>query len=273
MASSGRIARSLARLARERRKALVPFFSVGDPDLETTRSVVLEAIEAGADLVELGVPFSDPIADGPVIQASSQRALAAGSSLPRVLELVSRLREQTDVPFVLFGYANPFFRYGEDRLARDARSAGVDGVLCVDLPPEEASQMVSACRRARVDRIFLLAPTSTDDRMRAVARVASGFVYFVSVTGVTGARSAAPAGIEPMVASVRETTGLPVGVGFGISSPEQAAAVAAYADLVIVGSALVRVINQSGTSAAASAVRRLVRSLRAGIDRESGSVA
>jgi tryptophan synthase alpha chain len=236
----GRIERRLEELRVEGRAALVPYFCVGDPDLETTRLAVLAAVEAGADMIELGVPFSDPIADGPVIQAASQRALAAGSSLPRVLELAQALRRDTDVPLVLFGYYNPIFRYGDEALAAAAKTAGIDAILCSDLPPEEAGRLVAACREQGLDSIFLLAPTSGDDRIDAVAGMASGFIYFVSVTGVTGARTQAPAGIERLVARVRERTGLPVGVGFGISDPAQAAAVASYAELVIVGSAIVR---------------------------------
>jgi tryptophan synthase alpha chain len=262
-----RISRMLTGLERERRKGLVPYLTVGDPDMEITRAAVLAIAEAGADAVELGIPFSDPMADGPVIQGSSARALAAGSSVPRVLELVAKLREDTDVPLILFGYYNPFFRYGHERLARDIKAAGADGLLCVDLPPEEARDLVKACRKENVDRIFLLAPTSDESRIHAVAKVASGFVYFVSVTGVTGARSAAPQGIENLVSRVRGGVGLPVGVGFGISTPEQAATVAGYADLVVVGSALVRRMHEAGAAAAASVAREFVAELRRGVDR------
>lgn len=262
-----RIAATLSRLHDEGRAGLVPFLSVGDPDLATSREALLAVAEAGADILELGVPFSDPIADGPVIQESSQRALRAGSSLPRVLEMVAWLRERTDVPMVLFGYYNPFFRYGDEALARDAASAGADAVLSSDLPPEEAGPLVAACRAHDLDRIFLLAPTSDEARMRAVAEVASGFVYMVSVTGVTGARSAAPAAnIEQLVMQAREVTGLPVGVGFGISTAEQAGAVARYADLVIVGSALVRRVFEAGPAGASRAARAFVSELRRGID-------
>jgi tryptophan synthase alpha chain len=267
MGGEGRISAVLTRLTDEGKKALVPFFSVGDPDLATTRECVLAAIEAGADMVELGVPFSDPIADGPVIQASSQRALANGASLPAALELTAGLRAVTQVPIVLFGYYNPFFRYGDEALARDAVRAGADGVLCVDLPPEEAAPLVSACRACGLDRVFLLAPTSDDARIEAVSRVASGFVYFVAVTGVTGGRSAPPTGIETKVERVRELCDLPVGVGFGISSAEQAAAVAKYADLVIVGSALVARMHEAGSRGAASATAGFVGELRTALDR------
>jgi tryptophan synthase alpha chain len=267
---SQRLTNKLASLRAEGRAGLVPFFSVGDPDLETSRRAILAAAEAGADVIELGVPFSDPIADGLVIQESSQRALAAGSSLPRVLEIVGWLRERTDVPLVLFGYYNPFFRYGDEAFARDAASAGADAVLCTDLPPEEAGDLVAACRRHELDRIFLLAPTSDEPRMQAVASVASGFVYMVSVTGVTGARSSAPAGIEELVARAREVTGLPIGVGFGISTAPQAAAVARYAELVVVGSALVRRLFEAGKRGAVAAASDFVTELRRGIDGARG---
>jgi tryptophan synthase alpha chain len=264
---SARLTQKLDSLKSGHRIGLVPFFSVGDPDLETSRDAILAACEAGADVIELGVPFSDPIADGTVVQESSQRALAAGSSLPRVLEIVAWLRARTDVPLVLFGYYNPYFRYGEETFARDAAKAGADAVLCTDLPPEEAAGMVAACRRHDLANIFLLAPTSDDARMNAVADVASGFVYMVSVTGVTGARSNAPgAGIPDLVAKARTITGLPIGVGFGISTPAQAAEVGRYADLVVVGSALVRRMYDAGRSGAVDAARTFVGELRAGLD-------
>lgn len=257
-----RIGPTLERVALQGRKALVPYFSAGDPDVRVTHDAILAAVDAGADIVEIGVPFSDPIADGPVIQASYQRALANGASLPRVLELCAKLRRSTDVPLVLFGYYNPFFKYGDVALARDAKEAGIDGLLCVDTPPEEGATLVSACRDSGLDSIFLLAPTSGIDRIDAVAAVATGFIYFVAVTGVTGTRSVAPTGIEPIVARVRERTKLPVGVGFGISNAEQAAAVASYADLVVVGSALVRAMHEAGSDGAVKACRALVAELR-----------
>jgi tryptophan synthase alpha chain len=269
MAREGRIASVLAGLARQRRAALVPYLCVGDPDMDTSLRSIRAAVEAGADMIELGIPFSDPIADGPIIQAASQRSLAAGSSLPRVLDAVTELRRDIDVPLILFGYYNPFFRYGEQRLAHDARAAGADAILCVDLPPEEADAMVAAASSEDLDRVFLLAPTSDESRMRRVAKVASGFVYFVSVTGVTGARSQAPAGIEDLVTRVRALTRLPVGVGFGISSPEQAAAVGRYADLVAVGSALVRAMHDAGTDAP-RACADFVRGMRQALDAVAG---
>lgn len=263
---SKRLNEKLAALKAEGRAGLVPFFSVGDPDLETSRDAILAAARAGADVIELGVPFSDPIADGTVIQESSQRALLAGSSLPRVLEIVAWLRARTDVPLILFGYYNPFYRYGEAEFARAAAAAGADGVLCTDLPPEEAAGLVAACRENGLANIFLLAPTSDDSRMEAVSTMASGFVYMVSVTGVTGARTQAPVGISDLVDKARRITGLPIGVGFGISSAAQAADVARYAELVVVGSALVRRMFEAGTGNAVAAARDFVTELRVGID-------
>jgi tryptophan synthase alpha chain len=269
VATANRIDAKLESLASQGRKGLVPYFSIGDPDMDTSRRAIIAAAEAGADLIELGVPFSDPIADGRVIQGSYQRALAAGATLPLVLDLVSEVRKETDVPLVLFGYYNPFFRYGEQRLAVDARAAGVDGILCVDAPPEESEGLSAACKAAGLHQIFLLAPTSDQSRIEIVGRMAGGFVYFVAVTGVTGARTQAPAGIEGIVGRVRETTGLPVGVGFGISTPEQAVEVAAYADLVVVGSALVRKMHEAGPGGAVEACREFVGGLRRALDEKA----
>ena len=240
----GRIRRRFAAVAARGRAALVPFLMAGDPDLEVTRALVLAAAEAGADVVELGVPFSDPTADGPVLQRSAARALAAGTSLPRVLELVATLRRDgLELPIVLFGYYNPIFHYGPARLAADARAAGVDGLLVVDLPPEEAEELWRPARQERLDTIFLLAPTSGPDRVAAVLRRATGFVYYVSMTGVTGSRPIAPGDVRPQVEALRGRCRLPIGVGFGIASPEAARAVAAFADAVIVGSAVMRLVE------------------------------
>ena len=270
MAAPSRLGSCLAALGDRSRAALVPYFCVGDPDMDTSLECVLAAADAGADAIELGVPFSDPMADGPIIQAASQRALAAGSSLPAILELVAEVRRRSDVPLVLFGYYNPFFRFGHETLARDAAAAGVDGLLTVDLPPEEALPLVKGCRRHGLDRIFLVAPNSGRDRIEKVARLASGFVYLVSVTGVTGVRSVAPQGIERLVGRVREVAGLPVGVGFGISTPAQAAEVAAYADLVIVGSALVSAVHAAGRRDATAAVKNFVGDVAAALDAVGG---
>lgn len=242
---SGAIAEAFARAQAERRAAFVPFLVAGHPDLETTEELLLALAAAGADVLELGVPFSDPIADGPVIQAASAQALAGGATLERILALVARTRHRLRVPIVLFSYFNPIHAHGLARFADQAAGSGADGVLCVDLPPEEACEgLVPALADAGLDSIFLLAPTSTRERMRRVARAGSGFVYYVSRTGVTGERERLPRELPREVAAVKKAVALPVAVGFGISTPEQAGAVAAVADGVVVGSALVRLVTE-----------------------------
>ena len=239
-----RIADTFRALKQRGEVALVPFLMAGDPDLETTRQLLLAAADAGADLIEVGVPFSDPTADGPVIQRAGVRALAHGTSLRQILELIAELRRGgLTTPIVLFGYYNPYFHYGPARLAIDAQQAGVDGLLVVDLPPEEADELWQPARAAGLDVIFLLAPTSDRTRIRAVLGKASGFVYFVSMTGVTGSRAIDPTDVAELVGALRTQCRLPIGVGFGISTPEQAAAVAGYADAVVVGSAITRLIE------------------------------
>ncbi len=242
--------------------ALVPFLTAGDPDLALSRELVRAAVDAGADILELGVPFSDPMADGPVLQRAATRALAAGTTVPRVLELVAELRREVAVPIVLFGYFNPFFRYGVEALARDGAQAGVDGILCVDLPHEEAAELRGAVRRQGLDLIALLAPTTPLDRARRIAAAASGFLYFVSVLGVTGGRSALPAELPRRVAAVRTVTHLPIGVGFGVQQPEQAAWVAGFADAVIVGSAIAARLEGLPPAARPAECRRFLASLR-----------
>lgn len=257
-----RIAATFEALRARDEAALVAFFTCGDPDVATTRELVRAAVTEGADLIELGVPFSDPMADGPTLQRAARRALAAGTSLHRTLELVAELRRETEVPIVLFGYYNPFFRYGHDALARDAAAAGADGFLCVDLPPEEGGEFRAAVQAVGLDLIYLLAPTSDAARLRKVAAAASGFVYFVSVLGVTGARSKLPAELPEWVRAVRAFTDLPVGVGFGVSTPEQAAWIAEFADAVIVGSALARIVEEAGPREAPGRVAEFIGGLR-----------
>ena len=242
---AGRIAATFRRLADKGEKALIPYITAGDPDLATTRALILEMERSGADLIELGVPFSDPSADGPTIQEASVRALGGGVRLPAILDLVSALRRETEIPIVLFGYYNPFLRYGIERLARDAVQAGVDGFLVVDLPPEESDELQIHLKPLGPDFIFLLAPTTPPDRVQLIARKAGGFLYTISLTGVTGARDQLPEELEGYVAGIRGAVDLPVAVGFGISTPQQAAMVAAMADGVVVGSALVRRIHES----------------------------
>jgi tryptophan synthase alpha chain len=240
----GRIGDRFAALAARNEAAVIPYLTAGDPDLGTTRALVRAAEAGGADLLEIGVPFSDPMADGPTLQRASGRALAVGTTLPLVLDLVQDIRSRSTIPIVLFGYYNPFFRYGLERLAADACAAGVDGLLCVDLPPEEAAECKVWTDASDLDMIFLLSPTSGRRRIGAVAAVARGFVYVVSVTGVTGARAQLPEAVPGIVQRVKAAIRLPVAVGFGISSPQQAAWVASFADGVVVGSALADLVER-----------------------------
>jgi tryptophan synthase alpha chain len=239
-----RIAETFARLRAEGRRGFIPFVTAGDPDLATTRALFVELARAGADLIELGVPFSDPMADGVVIQRASERALRHGVSVADVLALVKDARRETDVPVVLFTYFNPLLQFGLERLCEEARAAGVDGVLVTDLVPEEAEEFSAALKRRGLDMIFLVAPTSTDARLSMIAARASGFIYAVSRAGVTGARVDVSAAAEKLVARVRALSELPVAVGFGISTREQVAEVWRYADAAVVGSALVAEIEK-----------------------------
>ncbi len=238
-----RITETFAALHARREVALIPYITAGDPDLEATFDIVQELARQGADIIELGVPFSDPMADGPTHQRAAERALQSGTSLARILDMVQRLRQSVSVPIILFSYYNPIFRYGGERFAQDARAAGVDGVLCVDLPPEEANELKRETDKHDLDLIFLLAPTSSLERARAVLTRARGFVYYVAVTGVTGARTTLPDDLSEMVRRIRALSPVPVGVGFGISSPAQVAEVAQLADAVIVGSAISQIIE------------------------------
>jgi len=258
-----RIAERFAQLKERGEAALIPFLTAGDPDLETTRQLLRAVARAGADLIELGVPFSDPTADGPAIQRSSARALRKRTSLGQILGLVAEEREQLGVPIILFGYYNPIFHYGPERLCADAQRAGVDGLLVVDLPPEEAAELFVPARARGLDMIFLLAPTSDEGRVRKVLERASGFVYYVSMTGVTGSQGIDTAQVEGMVKKLRALCRLPIGVGFGITSPQEAARVATFADAVVVGSAIVRLIeDHQGDSHLVQRVEDFVRSLK-----------
>ncbi|GIW73298.1 MAG: tryptophan synthase alpha chain [Planctomycetota bacterium] len=242
----GRIAQAFAR----GRPAFIPFVMAGDPSLEASAAFVRALAAAGADVIELGVPFSDPIADGPTNQRAAERALAAGTTPAAVLELVAGLRAGgLETPLVLFSYLNPLLALGD--YAPRAAAAGADGLLVVDLPPEEALEHEAACAEAGLDRIYLAAPSSGPERLARLAAVGSGFVYYVSRYGVTGARKVLPSGLGEQVRRVRVAAGRPVAVGFGIATPEQAAAVAAVADGVVVGSALVEVIAAHGAAATA----------------------
>lgn len=239
-----RISHTFERLRREGRKALIPFITAGYPNLSTTRRLIFQFEKCGADLVELGVPFSDPMADGPLIQYASEKSLSRGTSLEDILGLVASVRRKTSIPIILMGYYNPFFQFGLQRFAREAGRAGIDGVLVVDLPPEEAGEMRMHAGRAGLDLIFLLAPTSGAERIDSIVRHATGFIYYVSLTGVTGVRSELDRTIRHQVESIRNKSRLPIGVGFGISTPEHAQKVALWADAVIVGSAIIKIISE-----------------------------
>lgn len=241
-----RISAKFAELRARDKAALITYFTAGDPTLELTAEIALALEGAGADIIELGVPFSDPMADGPAIQLASERALAGGATLHNIIEAVAEIRKSSEVPIVLFGYYNPFFAYGLEDFSRDAAEAGVDGVLVVDLPPEEAGELKAEATKHGLDTIFLLAPTSTEDRIALVAEKASGFVYLVAVTGVTGERPELDYSLESLVGSIKAHTSLPVGVGFGVSKPSQARKISGFADAVIIGSALVRIIEEHG---------------------------
>jgi tryptophan synthase alpha chain len=243
-----RITQLFERLRAEKRPGLIAYVTAGDPTPEATPRIVLALERAGVDLIELGVPFSDPIADGPVIQRGSDRALRAGTNVARVLDIACKIRRESQLPILLFSYLNPLLRYGFEKLAADAITAGADGVLLTDLSVEEAETHIPALRKAGLDTVFLAAPTSTPQRQRLVAQFSSGFVYLVSRTGVTGERAALSDSVQPLVDSMRAATDLPLAVGFGISTPEQAAAVGRVADAVVIGSAFVRFIEQHADS-------------------------
>ena len=263
-----RIADAFARAKSEDRAALVIYLCAGDPSLALTPDLIVAAAESGADVIEVGMPFSDPTADGPTIQQASERALAAGATLPGVLEAVKAARARTDVPVLLFGYYNPILRYGEERLVKDAKAAGVDGFLVVDLPPESAAPLLGPLREHGLDFVPLVAPTSTPPRIAAAAEVAGSFLYYVSMTGVTGKKAANLEDAARRAAEVRAQTGKPVAVGFGIQSAEDVAAVSAHADGAVVGSAIVRAIHAAETDEArVEAVRSLVSELAGGLAR------
>jgi tryptophan synthase alpha chain len=234
-----RITDTFTRLKTEGRRALIPFIMAGDPDLGTTRDLVVELAKSGADIIELGVPFSDPIADGPVIQRASMRALRNPIGVSDVLEVVHDARSETDVPVILFSYLNPLLRFGAERLGQEAARAGLDGLLVTDLTPDESEEFYEAMTDNGLDSICLAAPTSTEKRLRLIAGHARGFIYAVSRTGVTGARAEMSSDAEALVSRLRAFTDLPVAVGFGISSAKQVADVWRYADGAVVGSAIV----------------------------------
>lgn len=262
-----RIKTAFERLHAEGRKALIPFITAGDPDAALTLPLMHTLVEAGADVIELGVPFSDPMADGPTIQRASERALAKGMTLRKVLELVVAFRATDNkTPVVLMGYANPIEAMGLEKFSAAAAKAGVDGVLVVDYPPEEAAAFGAAMKAQGMDPIFLLAPTSTAARIEQVAEIASGYVYYVSLAGVTGSGALNVEAVAERLPLIREKTGLPVGVGFGIRDAATAARIAAIADAVVVGSRIIEEIEKSTADTACAKVKALVADIRRGVD-------
>jgi tryptophan synthase alpha chain len=257
-----RIAETFARLRADGLRGFIPFITAGDPDLETTRSLIIELARAGASIIELGVPFSDPMADGVVIQRASERALRNRVSVADVLAVIRDARRETDVPVVLFTYFNPLLQFGLERLCAEARAAGVDGVLVTDLVPEEAEEFSATLAHHALDMIFLVAPTSTDVRLKMIAARATGFIYAVSRAGVTGARTSMSDEAENLVGRVRAVSELPVAVGFGISTRAQVGEVWRYADAAVVGSAIVAEIEKhAGESDLVRRVGEFARSL------------
>lgn len=240
-----RISQAFSHLKSEGRKAFVPFITAGDPDLSTTGELLIELARTGVGVIELGVPFSDPMADGPVIQRASERALEHEFGLDEIFQLVAHARRKIDTPIILFSYFNPLLQYGLKRLCQEGKRVGIDGVLVTDLTPEEATEFSAELKSHDLDMIFLIAPTSTDARLRLVAKRASGFIYAVSRAGVTGARESVSREAEKLVKRMRAFSDLPIVVGFGISSPSQVAEVERYADGVVVGSAIVAEIERS----------------------------
>jgi tryptophan synthase alpha chain len=260
----GRIGERFEALRSRGERALIPFLTAGDPDLETTEALILCMAEAGADLIEIGVPFSDPIAEGPTIQRASERSLANGTSLRKILEMVRRLRPKVEVPLLLMGYANPIHAMGEVGFAEAAASAGVDGIIIPDLPPEEGASYYRECAARGIDGVLMAAPTTTSSRLGMLVEKTRGFLYYVSLQGVTGERDDLAKGIEEKVGKAKALGDVPVCVGFGISRPEHAEDVGRYADGVVVGSAFVNLIEAASSRAdAVDSVAKLVSELKA----------
>ncbi len=262
-----RIEAKFEQLRAEGRSAFMPYICAGDPSHEISRKLLLTLEEAGADLIELGVPFSDPIADGPTIQKASERALVDKISLREILDMVETLRQETQIPIALMTYYNPIFRMGEVEFCAAAHRAGVDGVIIPDLPPEEASTLLEVAPAHDLATIFLASPTSSPERMRLIASVSTGFIYCVSVTGVTGARTSLSEEVQPMIIELKKQTQKPICVGFGVSTSEQANAVARLADGVIVGSAIINVMEKhlGDKAAILSSVKEFAEELAAGV--------
>jgi tryptophan synthase alpha chain len=240
----GRIENTFKALRKQGEKALVIYLTAGDPSLEVTREIVLGLDAAGVDCLEIGVPFSDPTADGPIIQAASQRALRSGTTLSAILDMIESIRTVSEIPMVLFGYYNPILSYGTERFAARAKEAGADGILVVDLPPEESHELRQYTDPKNIDFISLIAPTTSTERVRMIASHASGFLYYISITGVTGTAKPHVEEVATDIKRIRTVTALPLVVGFGISTPQQAKEIAPYADGIVIGSAVVRMIEE-----------------------------
>lgn len=264
-----RIDQKFKKLHAHKKKAFIAFITAGDPDLKTTEQLVLAFEGAGVDIVELGVPFSDPLADGPTIQAASQRALKRHVNLEGILAAVKRIRQKSQIPVALMTYYNPVFHYGEERFAREARACGVDGLIVPDLPPEEGHGLIRAARQNGLATVFFLAPTTTPRRMKHIVNASTGFIYYVSLTGVTGARQELPASLTQQVRLAKRMTRKPICVGFGVSTPAQVRMVAKTADGVIVGSAIVNAIDKNkGKKQLVANVARFVRELSRNLQKE-----
>ena len=262
-----RIGELFTRKRAEKKPVLIGYITAGDPSPERMPSLIAALERGGVDLIELGVPFSDPVADGPVIMKASERARAAGMTLARVLELARAVRTKSEIPLLLFSYMNPLIRYGFEKLAADAKATGIDGCLLTDLSVEEAGEFVAPLRAAGLDTVFLAAPTSPPERLRRVAEHSSGFVYLVSRTGVTGEQARLSTSVGPLVEALRERTALPLAVGFGISTPEQARETARLADGVVVGSAFVRIVEAQGAGTGLEpALEAFARELKTGME-------
>ena len=238
----------------------------GDPSFERTKDTVLMLEECGADIVELGVPFTDPLADGPTIQQASERALKAGATLKKVIASVKDLRRSTEMPIVLMTYYNPVFRYGEENFVKDAKDAGVDGMIIPDLPPDEAENFIKLSRKAALDTIFLLAPTSTINRIKKVIKTSTGFIYYVPITGITGAKLLLDGSMEASISEIKKHTGKPIAVGFGVSTPDEASAVARVSDGVIIGSAILKQVQNQRLNEPPDTLRSYLISLREAIN-------
>jgi len=264
-----RLTRRLRALNKTDAKALVTFITAGDPDLATTEEMIHLLEESGADIIELGVPFSDPMADGPTIQLSSERALAAGTTLTGILETVRSVRGTSQIPIVLMGYLNPIHAYGYERFCRDTAAAGVDGVLLVDMPPEESDEFLHSASAQGLNVIFLLTPTSDKSRIATVNRLGRGFIYYVTVTGVTGARQELSETLAAELSRIRDKVALPIMAGFGISTPDQASSVAALADGVVVGSAIVKLFQQHSGTKLRTELKLFVSKLKQAISPEA----